>query len=57
VAREHRGVADDVLGLYFCGLSFQHAFSSMLLAGAGRDAEHVAHDITERAPRRDTVPV
>jgi len=51
--REHRGVADDVPGLYFCGLSFQYAFSSMLLAGAGRDAEHVARHITERTPRRD----
>ena len=44
--REYRGVADDVPGLYFCGLSFQYAFSSMLLAGAGRDAEHVARHIS-----------
>jgi putative flavoprotein involved in K+ transport len=51
--REHRGVADDVPGLYFCGLSFQYAFSSMLMAGAGRDAEHVARHITQRTPRRD----
>lgn len=51
--REHRGVADDEPGLYFCGLSFQYAFSSMLLAGAGRDAEHVARHITQRTPRRD----
>ena len=46
--REHRGVAEDVPGLYFCGLSFQYAFSSMLLAGVGRDAEHVARHIIER---------
>jgi putative flavoprotein involved in K+ transport len=51
--REHRGVADDVPGLYFCGLSFQYAFSSMLLAGAGRDAEYVVRHISERTPRRD----
>ncbi|WP_244930695.1 NAD(P)-binding domain-containing protein [Nocardioides sp. W7] len=51
--REHRGVADDVPGLYFCGLSFQYAFSSMLLAGAGRDAEHVARHIAGSTPRRD----
>jgi putative flavoprotein involved in K+ transport len=51
--REYRGVADDVPGLYFCGLSFQYAFSSMLLAGAGRDAEHVARRISERTRRRD----
>ncbi len=53
--REHRGVADDVPGLYFCGLSFQYSFSSMLLAGAGRDAEHVARHITQRRAKRTTV--
>ncbi len=51
--REDRGVAVDVPGLYFCGLSFQYAHSSMLLAGAGRDAEHIAHQITKRRPSRD----
>jgi len=51
--REHRGVADDVPGLYFCGLSFQYAFSSMLLAGAGRDAEYVARHLSERTSRHD----
>ena len=50
--REHRGVADDVPGLYFCGLSFQYSFSSMLLAGAGRDAEHVARHISQRPSQR-----
>jgi putative flavoprotein involved in K+ transport len=54
--REHRGVADDVAGLYFCGLSFQYAFSSMLLAGVGRDAEHIAQHIAERAPRGERQP-
>jgi len=51
--REHRGVADDVPGLYFCGLSFQYAFASMLLGGAGRDADHVARHISQRTLRRD----
>lgn len=51
--REHRGVVEDMPGLYFCGLSFQYAFSSMLLAGVGRDAEYVARRIAERVPRRD----
>ena len=50
---EHRGVAQDVPGLYFCGLSFQYVFSSMLLAGAGRDAEYIARHITERTPSSD----
>jgi putative flavoprotein involved in K+ transport len=47
--REYRGVADDVPGLFFCGLSFQYAFSSMLMAGVGRDAEFVARRVSERA--------
>ncbi len=52
--REHRGVADDVPGIYFCGLSFQYSFSSMLLAGAGRDAEHVVRHLThQNSPSRD----
>jgi putative flavoprotein involved in K+ transport len=51
--REHRGVSDEAPGLYFCGLSFQYAFSSMLLAGVGRDAEHVARAICEPTRRRD----
>ena len=37
--REYRGVVEDAPGLFFCGLSFQYAFSSMLLPGVGRDAE------------------
>lgn len=47
--REKRGVVDDAPGLYFCGLSFQYAFASMLLPGVGRDAEFVAHHIHDRA--------
>ncbi|WP_354643705.1 flavin-containing monooxygenase [Kitasatospora camelliae] len=45
---EHNGVALDAPGLYFAGLSFQRAFSSMLIGGAGRDAEIVAKHITAR---------
>jgi putative flavoprotein involved in K+ transport len=44
---EYRGVVESVPGLYFCGLSFQYAFSSMLLPGVGRDAAHVARRIAE----------
>ena len=36
--REYRGVVDDAPGLFFCGLAFQYAFSSMMLPGVGRDA-------------------
>ena len=45
---EYRGVVESVPGLYFCGLSFQYAFSSMLVMGVGRDAEHVAGRIAGR---------
>ncbi|MEV6211517.1 NAD(P)-binding domain-containing protein [Kitasatospora sp. NPDC051914] len=48
---EHRGVADGFPGLYFSGLSFQRAFSSMLVGGAGRDAEIVAKHIAARERR------
>ncbi len=53
--REYRGVVEGVPGLYFCGLSFQYAFSSMVLPGVARDTAHVAHHIAERA-RRLPVP-
>ena len=49
--REYRGVVAEAPGLFFCGLSFQYAFSSMLMAGAGRDADYVACRIVERTPR------
>ncbi|WP_030275144.1 flavin-containing monooxygenase [Streptomyces sp. NRRL B-24484] len=60
--REHRGVAEDAPGLYFCGLAFQRAFSSMLIGGAGRDAAVVAKHIAarerrlHRADRRERTP-
>lgn len=46
--REQRGVVPDEPGLYFMGLAFQSAFSSMLIWGAGRDAGHVAGHIERR---------
>jgi putative flavoprotein involved in K+ transport len=47
--KEMRGVVDAAPGLYFCGLGFQYAASSMLIAGAGRDAAFVAEHIAQRA--------
>ena len=47
--REMRGVVDDAPGLFFCGLCFQYAFSSMVLPGVGRDAAYVARQIAARA--------
>lgn len=54
--RETRGVAADAPGLFFCGLSFQYAFSSMLLAGAGRDAAYVADRIVARQAQASRLP-
>lgn len=36
-------------GLYFLGIPFTFGFTSMLVAGAGRDARHVVDRIAERA--------
>jgi putative flavoprotein involved in K+ transport len=47
--REYRGVAEDAPGLFFCGLCFQYAFSSMVLPGVGRDAAYVACRIADRS--------
>lgn len=48
---EYRGVVDDAPGLYFCGLSFQYAFSSMIFLGIGRDAEYLARRIAAHPSR------
>ena len=45
---EMRGVVDQVPGLFFCGLAFQYAFSSMVFPGIGRDAEYLARQIGAR---------
>jgi putative flavoprotein involved in K+ transport len=53
---EVRGVSATVPGLYFLGVPFQYAFSSMLVSGAGRDAGFVVDRIAERvADRRKAV--
>jgi putative flavoprotein involved in K+ transport len=48
--RERRGVVAEVPGLFFCGLSLQWSFRSMLVGGAGDDAAYIAERIAERAP-------
>jgi putative flavoprotein involved in K+ transport len=45
---ETRGVMTSSPGLYFVGLAFQYAFASMLVAGAGRDAEYVVKHLCTR---------
>jgi putative flavoprotein involved in K+ transport len=48
---EYRGVVKDAPGLFFCGLSFQFGFSSMVLPGVGRDAGFIVGKITDRVRR------
>jgi putative flavoprotein involved in K+ transport len=45
---EERGVSPTVPGLYFLGIPFQYAFTSMLVTGAGRDAKYVVDRLAER---------
>ncbi len=54
--RELRGVATDVDGLFFCGLTYQYAFASMDLLGVGRDAAYVARRIRARQRSRRALP-
>jgi putative flavoprotein involved in K+ transport len=51
--QEYRGTVEGAPGLFFCGLSFQYAFSSMLLPGVGRDAAFVARAIADRSQSLD----
>ena len=48
---EVRGVSPTVPGLYFLGVPFQYAFSSMLVAGAGRDAGYIVEQVAKRVAR------
>lgn len=51
--REERGVVAASPGLYFTGLCFQSSFRSMLIGGAGADAEYVVrHPLRHGAERR-----
>jgi putative flavoprotein involved in K+ transport len=48
---QYHGVAASSPGLYFTGLPFLHSFASMLIGGAGRDAERVARHIAAERSR------
>ncbi|HZB10380.1 MAG TPA: hypothetical protein VE525_14850 [Rubrobacter sp.] len=43
-----RGVVESEPGLYFVGRFFQFAFTSSLIGGVGRDAEHIAQHLASR---------
>jgi putative flavoprotein involved in K+ transport len=45
-----RGVVESEPGLYFVGLEFLYAMSSVMVHGVGRDAEYVADHIASRVP-------
>ena len=45
-----RGVVEGEPGLYFVGLEFLYAMSSVQIHGVGRDAGHVARQISSRVP-------
>jgi Flavin-binding monooxygenase-like len=53
---ERRGVVPSAPGLYFVGLAFQYAFASMLVGGAGRDAEYVVKHLCARTPTLQRAP-
>ncbi|HJQ44768.1 MAG TPA: FAD-dependent oxidoreductase [Amycolatopsis sp.] len=52
---QDRGIVADVPGLYFVGLPFLFSFSSMLVGGAGRDAEYVVRRLMSREAETDPV--
>jgi putative flavoprotein involved in K+ transport len=54
---EVRGVSPTVPGLYFLGVPFQYAFSSMNIVGAGRDAKFVVDRIAERVAATEKRPI
>ena len=45
-----RGVVEGEPGLYFLGLFFLFGFTSALIGGVGRDAEHIAEHIASHEP-------
>jgi len=46
--RQERGVSPEVPGLYFVGLHFLYAMSSVMIHGVGRDAQRIAAAIAAR---------
>ena len=46
--KERRGISETIPGLYFMGVKFQTAFSSMLLTGVDQDARIVTRHLLRR---------
>jgi putative flavoprotein involved in K+ transport len=53
--RQTSGIVDGEPGLYFVGQHFQHAMSSTMIHGVGRDAAHVVSVIDKRSAKRNLV--
>jgi putative flavoprotein involved in K+ transport len=51
-----RGVVGSEPGLYFVGLEFLYAMSSVMVHGVGRDAEQIARHISSRVPAGSAAP-
>jgi putative flavoprotein involved in K+ transport len=51
---QYRGAASSSPGLYFVGLPFLHSFASMLVGGAGRDAERVVKHLVSSSTHEHT---
>lgn len=49
--RHRSGVVPGEPGLYFVGLEFLHAYSSVMIHGVERDAARIAEDVAARARR------
>jgi putative flavoprotein involved in K+ transport len=45
---QERGVVINEPGLYFVGLMFLYAASSVMIHGVGRDAEYIANMVSDR---------
>ena len=50
-----RGVVAGEPGLYFVGLNFLYALSSVMIHGVNRDAERIANEIAARSKRRSEI--
>jgi putative flavoprotein involved in K+ transport len=54
---QYRGVVSSCPGLYVAGIPFLHSFASMLIGGAGRDAERIVrHIVRVRDPKSSSAP-
>jgi putative flavoprotein involved in K+ transport len=55
--RHKSGLVEEEPGLYFVGQHFQHAFSSTMVHGVGRDAARMVAAIKSRVAKQGVAPV